>query len=76
MAAVVQSLQLDVEQSEGMILKTELSQRKRVLRRLGYLEANGVVTRKGHVCSLQSSPSLQGHAQCMIQHACCSVRMF
>jgi hypothetical protein len=49
MAAVVHSLQLDVEQAEGMILKTELSQRKRVLKRLGYLEAEGVVTRKGHV---------------------------
>jgi superfamily II RNA helicase len=39
----------EVKQAEGMILAPELKQRQRVLRRLGYLDQSGVVTRKGHV---------------------------
>lgn len=46
----VAALRRDVDQAESMILKSELSQRKRVLRRLGYLESGGIVTAKGHVC--------------------------
>lgn len=47
--ATVAALRRDVDQAESMILKSELAQRKRVLRRLGYLESGGTVTTKGHV---------------------------
>lgn len=38
-----------VKDAEGLVLKKELQQRLRVLRRLGYLADSGIVQKKGHV---------------------------
>jgi hypothetical protein len=38
-----------VKDAEGLVLKKELQQQMRVLRRLGYLSDSGIVLKKGHV---------------------------
>ena len=48
------SVRADIKAAETMILKEELKQRMRVLRRLGYISEDGVVSTKGHVCYLIS----------------------
>jgi superfamily II RNA helicase len=42
-------LRKEIAAAESMILKDDLRHRKRVLRRLGHLEASGRVSNKGHV---------------------------
>ena len=44
-----QALQRDIADTEGMVLADELEHRRRVLRRLGFVESSGLVTKKGHV---------------------------
>lgn len=39
----------EIKAAEGLILEQELTQRMRVLRRLGYMDESGIVTQKGHV---------------------------
>jgi hypothetical protein len=51
-SAFYESLQVarrEVREGEGMIMKDELTARMRVLRRLRYLDDEGLVTQKGHV---------------------------
>ena len=46
---VQDELAAQVKDAEGLVLKKELQQRLRVLRRLGYLDDSGIVLKKGHV---------------------------
>jgi hypothetical protein len=46
---VQDNIAAQVKAAEGIVLKKELQQRLRVLRRLGYLGDSGIVLKKGHV---------------------------
>lgn len=46
---VQEQIAAQVKDAEGLVLKKELQQRLRVLRRLGYLNDAGIVLEKGHV---------------------------
>jgi hypothetical protein len=50
----IQAARREVREGEGMIMTEELTARMRVLRRLGYLDKEGLVTQKGHVSESES----------------------
>jgi superfamily II RNA helicase len=49
LVAMAKGIKRNIEAAESMVLKDELRHRMRVLRRLGYLDPSGMVTKKGHV---------------------------
>lgn len=49
----------EVKAAQNLILQSELKARRRVLRRLGYVDSNGIVTMKGRAAAeIQSADEL------------------
>lgn len=55
----VKVLKRELKAAQGLIMRDELKGRQRVLRRLGYMDSEGVVTLKGRVaCEIQTGDEL------------------